>query len=97
MGRTVYRVVQEGLTNARKHAAGQPVEVLLDGEPGGRLFVAITNPVPDNGTAGPTAPGTGTGLIGLAERVGLAGGGLDHEKTATGEFRLNAWLPWPDE
>ena len=97
MGRTVYRVVQEGLTNARKHAAGQPVEVLLDGEPGGRLFVAITNPVPHNGTAGPTAPGTGTGLIGLAERVGLAGGGLDHEKTATGEFRLNAWLPWPDE
>ncbi len=96
MGRTVYRVVQEGLTNARKHAAGQPVDVVLGRPPGGRLLVAITNHVPHNGTAGPTAPGTGTGLIGLAERVGLVGGELDYERTAGGEFRLHAWLPWPE-
>jgi signal transduction histidine kinase len=95
MGRTVYRVVQEGLTNARKHAAGQLVEVVLDGQPGGRLLIEITNPVLRNGGGPPIAPGTGTGLIGLTERVALAGGELDHETTARGEFRLYAWLPWP--
>jgi signal transduction histidine kinase len=40
-------------------------------------------------------PGSGTGLIGLVERVGLAGGTLDHGWTADGEFRLRARLPWP--
>ena len=38
IGRTVYRVVQEGLTNARKHAPGQPVRLLLDGGPGDHLL-----------------------------------------------------------
>ena len=95
IGRTVYRVVQEGLTNARKHAAGHPVDVVLDGQAGERLLIDITNRVPENGSGPPAAPGTGTGLIGLAERVGLAGGELDHETTPTGEFRLHASLPWP--
>jgi signal transduction histidine kinase len=94
LGRTIYRVVQEGLTNARKHAAGQPVDVVLDGEPGGRVRIEITNSVPMNGSGRPAAPGTGMGLVGLAERVGLAGGQLDHERTAKGEFHLRAWLPW---
>ncbi len=94
-GRTVYRVVQEGLTNARKHARGEPVEVNLEGGPGGRLRVDITNRLPASGLAGPVTPGAGTGLIGLAERVDLAGGHLHHEQTAAGEFRLHAWLPWP--
>ena len=95
MGRTVYRVVQEGLTNARKHAAGQPVDVVLGRPPGGRLLVAITNHVP-HGRAGRPPPAHGNGLIGLAERVGLVGGELDYERTAGGEFRLHAWLPWPE-
>nr|WP_244994074.1 histidine kinase [Actinomadura coerulea] len=92
-GRTAYRVVQEGLTNARKHAAGRPVRVVLEGRPGGRLVVDIRNPLPEDG-AGPLAPGSGTGLVGLTERVRLAGGRLDHQ-AAEGEFRLRAWLPWP--
>ncbi|MFG2089522.1 MULTISPECIES: sensor histidine kinase [unclassified Spirillospora] len=92
-GRTAYRVVQEGLTNARKHAAGRPVTVALEGRPGTRLVIDIRNPLPAAG-AGPAAPGSGTGLVGLTERVRLAGGRLDHETTA-GEFRLRAWLPWP--
>ncbi|MEO3824236.1 histidine kinase [Actinomadura sp. B10D3] len=92
-GRTAYRVVQEGLTNARKHAAGLPVRVVLDGEPGDRLVIDIRNPLAEGG-AGPIAPGSGTGLVGLTERVRLAGGRLDHEAVA-GEFRLRAWLPWP--
>jgi signal transduction histidine kinase len=92
-GRTAYRVVQEGLTNARKHAAGRPVQVVLEGRPGSRLVIDIRNPLPEDG-AEPLAPGSGTGLVGLTERVRLAGGRLDHQ-AAAGEFRLRAWLPWP--
>jgi signal transduction histidine kinase len=92
--RTAYRVVQEGLTNARKHAAGRPVRVVLEGGPGARLVIDIRNPLPEGGAAPPVTPGTGTGLVGLTERVQLAGGRLDHGVTA-GEFRLRAWIPWP--
>jgi len=93
LGRTAYRVVQEGLTNARKHAPGQPVRVLLAGKPGGRLVVELANPV---GPADPVINGSGTGLIGLTERVRLAGGEIDHTISADGEFVLRAWLPWPE-
>ncbi|HZG92079.1 MAG TPA: histidine kinase [Pseudonocardia sp.] len=88
-GRTVFRVVQEGLTNAGKHAAGQPVDVVLRG--GAEIVVEVGNPL------GPAAgtPGSGTGLIGLAERVALAGGRLEHGP-ADGRFRLVATLPRPD-
>jgi signal transduction histidine kinase len=94
LGRTAYRVVQEGLTNARKHAPGKPVRVLLAGKPGGRLVVELANPV---GPADPVMNGSGTGLIGLTERVRLAGGEIDHTISADGEFVLRAWLPWPAE
>ena len=63
--------------------------------PGGLLSIDITNPIRRDGGGRPAAPGTGTGLIGLAERVGLAGGRLDHETNAAGQFRLRARLPWP--
>jgi signal transduction histidine kinase len=94
-GRTMYRVVQEGLTNARKHAPGQPVTVTLDGEPGAGLDVTVVNPAgPAPAFAGAAAvPGTGTGLIGLTERLELAGGKLEWHN-ADGEFLLHAWLPW---
>ncbi|HYS42200.1 MAG TPA: histidine kinase, partial [Pseudonocardiaceae bacterium] len=93
-GRTVYRVVQEALTNARKHATGQPVRIDIDGTPGARLTIDIRNPLPAEPVAPSTIPGSGTGLVGLTERVRLAGGQLDHQATV-GEFRLRAWLPWP--
>lgn len=92
VGRTAYRIVQEGLTNARRHAPGRPVHVRLAGGPGTELVVEIRNPLP----AGPSpAVGTGTGLVGLTERAALAGGRLEHGATPTGEFRLHAALPWP--
>lgn len=97
-GRAAYWVVREGLTNARKHAAGQPVQVLLDGKPGTVLTIDITNPLPPGGSAGPGAtdlPGAGAGLAGLSERVLLAGGQLDHELAPGVGFRLQASLPWP--
>ena len=93
-GRTVYRIVQEGLTNARKHAPGQPVRVVLDGCPGDRLLVELTNPV---GRGGPVIgeQGAGMGLIGLTERLRLVGGELDRADVTDGEFLLRARLPWP--
>ncbi len=89
-GRTAYRVVQEALTNARKHAPGQPVRITLDGAPGTTLEIDVSNPL---GTRS-SIPGAGTGLVGLTERVRLAGGRLDHRATAT-EFQVSASLPWP--
>jgi signal transduction histidine kinase len=88
VARTAYRVIQEGLTNARKHAAGHPVHVLLSGGPGDGLEIALTNPMGTRGFSG------GAGLVGLTERVRLAGGVLDHV-AADGEFRLRASIPWP--
>jgi signal transduction histidine kinase len=85
----VYRVVQEALTNARRHAPGRPVTVELTGAAGGELGIEVRNPLPD---VAPTAP-PGTGLIGLTERANLAGGQLTVER-AGGEFRLRVCLPW---
>jgi len=91
VGRHAYRIVQEALTNARKHAPGARVRVAVTGQAEGGLVVEVGNPLR---TGGPALPGSGTGLVGLRERVQLAGGRLDHGPTSTGEFRLRAWLPW---
>jgi signal transduction histidine kinase len=93
-GRTAYRIVQEGLTNARKHAPGTAVRVTVEGAAGAGLTVDVRNPAPV-GRPVPAIPGTGIGLVGLAERATLAGGRLTHGRTADGEFVLAAWLPWP--
>jgi signal transduction histidine kinase len=95
LGRTAYRIVQEGLTNARKHAGGQPVEVAVAGQAGAELVIDIRNPLASDPFAPPAAPGGGMGLAGLAERAHRAGGHVDHGVTASGEFRLHASLPWP--
>ncbi|MFF5503707.1 sensor histidine kinase [Streptomyces roseolus] len=92
-GRTVYRIVQEALTNARKHAPGTEVTVTLTGRPGDGLTVEVRNPAPA-GTV-PHVPGSGQGLIGLSERAALAGGRCDHGPDPGGGFVLTAWLPWP--
>ncbi|MFE3325758.1 sensor histidine kinase [Streptomyces sp. NPDC059176] len=92
-GRTVYRIAQEGLTNARKHAPGAEVTVTVTGGPGEGVTVAVWNPAP----AGPGGgvPGSGQGLIGLTERAMLAGGRLEHGPTGDGGFAVRSWLPWP--
>jgi signal transduction histidine kinase len=102
--RTAYRVAQEGLTNARKHAPGARVVVRLTGGPGGDLTVEVSNELPAYASTGAHAgagaesggaiPGAGAGLTGLAERVHLEGGTLDHAAT-DGTFTLRARLPWP--
>ena len=94
VGRTAYRIVQEALTNARKHAPGTEVMVRLTGTPGDSLTLAVTNPAPP--TEVPPVPGSGQGLIGLTERAALTGGRLEHGATAAGGFEVRAWLPWKE-
>jgi signal transduction histidine kinase len=89
VGRTAYRIVQEGLTNALKHAPGAPVRVKVTGAPGNGLEVEVSNPAPQR------KAGEGQGLRGLSERAALVEGRLEHGRTAEGDFRLAAWLPWP--
>ncbi|MGK5692226.1 sensor histidine kinase [Streptomyces sp. URMC 128] len=92
VGRTAYRIAQEGLTNARKHAPGTEVTVTVTGGPGTGLTVCVHNPPPEGEV--PPVPGSGQGLIGLTERATLAGGRLEHGHTPEGGFEVRAWLPW---
>ncbi|GAA3486362.1 sensor histidine kinase [Streptomyces cremeus] len=92
VGRTVYRIAQEALTNARKHAPGAEVAVTVTGRAGDGVTVTVHNPAPDGDV--PRVPGSGQGLIGLTERAQLAGGRLDHGLEPDGGFRITAWLPW---
>ncbi|WP_413253284.1 sensor histidine kinase [Streptomyces violaceus] len=92
VGRTAYRIAQEGLTNARKHAPGTEATVSVTGAPGDGLTVSVHNPPPEGEV--PPVPGSGQGLIGLTERATLAGGRLEHGHTPEGGFEVRAWLPW---
>ncbi|GAB2673226.1 sensor histidine kinase [Kribbella swartbergensis] len=89
VGRTAYRIVQEGLTNALKHAPGEPVRISVTGAPGNGLSVELRNRAPHR------RRGDGKGLLGLTERAALVDGRLEHGRTPDGDFRLFAWLPWP--
>ena len=92
VGRTAYRIAQEGLTNARKHARGAAVTLTVRA-PEGDLRVEVRSLAPVAVAAGSSLPGAGTGLIGLAERVSLAGGELEHGVDRDGAFVLRARLP----
>jgi signal transduction histidine kinase len=86
---TAYRIVQEGLTNARKHAPGAVVDLTL------RWRAAeVEIEVADDGPGPPTNPnGVGHGLIGMRERASLYGGSLRTGPGAGGGFRVLARLP----
>ncbi|XMN05568.1 sensor histidine kinase [Streptomyces griseobrunneus] len=92
-GRTVYRIAQECLTNARKHAPGAEVTVTVTGGLGDGLTIEVANPAPTEPFE--RVPGSGQGLIGLTERATLAGGRLEHGPTPDGGFVVRARLPWP--
>jgi signal transduction histidine kinase len=97
LGRTAYRVVQEGLTNARKHAPGAAVDVVVSASVADGMLVEVVSRRPVGvavAAAGDRLPGAGTGLVGLAERVALAGGELRHGPDAAGDFVLRATIPW---
>jgi SAM-dependent methyltransferase len=84
-GRSAYRIVQEGLTNARKHAHGAAVDVSVDGAAGAGLTIEVRNRLPV-GVAAAAIPGTGTGIVGLAERASLAVGDAERLPLADGCF-----------
>jgi signal transduction histidine kinase len=92
IGRTAYRVIQEGLTNARKHAPNTQVDVVVTGEPEAGLTIEVRNRLP-LGDSVPTVP-SGFGLIGLSERAAIAHGRIEHGRTPDGDFVVLAWLPW---
>ncbi|GAA4191941.1 sensor histidine kinase [Microbispora amethystogenes] len=143
-GHTAYRVVQEALTNARRHAPGAEVRLRLAGAPGEGLTIEVVNDTPATGRpetrggggtgsgggiggsggsgsgigigsggigsggigigiggTGSGGGGSGHGLAGLAERVALAGGRLEHgpvrrdDGAGPGDWHVRAWLPWP--
>lgn len=89
VGRDAYRIVQEGLANARKHAPDATALVTLALEEGA-LRVRVENEVVQRSLG---VPGAGAGLIGLKERADLAGGTLRYGPSA-GRFELVGELPW---
>ncbi|HEV2871781.1 MAG TPA: sensor histidine kinase [Actinomycetota bacterium] len=101
---TAYRIVQEALTNARRHAPGAAVSVAVAVDDSGARVVVANGP-PDNGS-GPASgrrvadsdrrdPRSGHGLAGMRERVQLTGGTLVAGPTGQGGWRVEARLPAP--
>jgi signal transduction histidine kinase len=103
---TAYRVVQEALTNALRYAPGADTEIVVERD-GTELVVEVTNTagapgraaagVPDRAAAGApdraAAVGTGSGLLGLAERLRLYHGTLEAGRRLGGGFRVRARIP----
>ncbi|WP_031047552.1 sensor histidine kinase [Streptomyces sp. NRRL F-5650] len=94
--RAAYRIAQEGLTNAHKHAPGAPITVALRYEPDSLVVEVANGPVPAGAPAGPPAISGGQGLTGLRERVRLVGGMVHTGPTPDGGFRLAGVLPYGD-
>lgn len=94
LGRDAYRIVQEALTNIGKHARGTQARVRVAGAPNRGLHVSVRNPAVVGAQDRPPVPGSGTGLLGLQERVTLANGVLVHGPDDSGDFVVEADLPW---
>jgi signal transduction histidine kinase len=90
IGRTVYRIVQEGMTNAAKHAPGTALRIVVSGSPEDGVTVELRNPL---GLRPGSTPGSGLGLVGLTERAELRGGRLEGRRE-DGAWVLRGWIPW---
>ncbi|MER5886187.1 sensor histidine kinase [Streptomyces sp. NPDC001941] len=87
---SAYRIVQEALTNVRKHAPGARTVVKIDYGAGQLLSLRIA----DDGPGPAHPPGTGHGLAGMRERAALVGGRLSAGPGEDGGFVVEAELPW---
>jgi signal transduction histidine kinase len=85
---SAYRIVQEGLTNALKHAKGAHAEVLVR-----YIDSSVELEIADDGPGVPDGDGKGHGLVGMRERVALYGGTIEAGPRAGGGFVLRAQLP----
>ncbi len=92
--RAAYRIVQEGLTNAHKHASGAPITVALRYEPDSLVVEVANGPVPTGVPAALPAISGQQGLTGLRERARLVGGMVHTGLTPGGGFRLAGVLPY---
>jgi len=96
LARAIFRIVQEALTNVHKHARGAATEVTVVGGEDEGVWVTVSNARPVAAALlGDVLPGSGAGLLGLAERTRLLGGELDSGPDDAGGWRVRAWLPWP--
>lgn len=84
---SAYRIVQEALTNALKYATDRAARLRISAD-GAALRIEVDN----RGRPGPSTGG-GLGLVGMAERVSVYGGTLQHDFTRDGRFTLSAVLP----
>jgi signal transduction histidine kinase len=87
-----YRVVQEALTNALKHAPGAPVDISISGLDTG-VAVDVVNAAPRNQASGLERSGGSFGLAGMRDRVAACGGSLTSGPTPAGGWRVSAVLP----
>ena len=85
---SAYRIVQEGLTNALKHAKGAHAEVLVR-----YIDTSVELEIADDGPGAPSGDGMGHGLVGMRERVALYGGTIEAGPRDGGGFVLRAQLP----
>jgi len=92
VGLAAYRIVQEALTNALRHAHANRATVQLDVE-AGRLRVVVTDD--GSGPNGSGRPG-GHGLVGMRERVAVYGGSFEVGPAPDGGFRVDASLPYSE-
>jgi signal transduction histidine kinase len=90
---TVYRVVQESLTNVRKHAGRVPARVVIR-RARDHVDVVVEN---ERGAAPAGANGTGYGLVGMRERVRVYGGTLEAAQADDGGFRVAASIPLTED
>lgn len=104
VGRAAYRIVQESVTNALRHAHGRPITVSVDASPADGVAITVTNPMsPDGrgaGAGGDPVARAGLGLGGLAERARSVGGTLSAspERGPVGQelWAVRAHLPWKE-
>ena len=89
VGLAAYRIVQEALTNVTRHAGPARATVRLE-QRDDELVLTVTD---DGSGAGPGTDGSGSGLLGMAERAAALGGTLDAGPVPTGGFRVAARLP----
>lgn len=92
LGKIAYRTIQEGLTNARRHAPDAPVALQVDALPSSGVHIHISNPLTADERTRPDR--TGSGLTGIAARIHSAGGTCAYGADEQGVFHIDARLPW---